>query len=27
VVDGMAAAVRGMKALMSEARHGLATGG
>jgi ribosome biogenesis GTPase len=26
-VDGMAAAVRGMKALLSEARHGLATGG
>ena len=27
VVDGMAAAVRGMKDLMTAARHGLATGG
>ena len=27
VVDGMAAAVRDMKALMTAARHGLATGG
>jgi len=27
VVDGMAAAVRAMKDLMTAARHGLATGG